>query len=138
MSVIFKESGWYRKTEDDDGYEYVGEDTQELAETLDNDGDLDYVVKEYVNDNYCLEDIIQEILDDCTRYTCREDIINEWIQNVENGTIYLWHGEVTYFEEGEESDMVDYVIDSEGERIEYVEDDEEDEEDDEEEEEDTD
>ena len=122
-------SGWYVTREEDskEGLEYIGEDIDELAEWMDNEGELIDTVKEWAVDNYDFEDFIDSILNYDSTWADRDDIISEWKESIdESDTLYVDGSAVEYYEEGDEVSVF-FLIDEEGEVTNSEDEDEEDE-----------
>ena len=135
-TAIIKEAGWYKETTMDgyDGYECVGTDADELVHALEQNGDLTDVVKDWASDYYDFGDFIESILEWDTPYADRDGILSDWKDSLDTSdTIYLGDGDIEYFDEGEEVEA-DFIIESDGTRTDYP--DEDDDEDDDEDEED--
>ena len=134
-TAIIKEAGWYKETTMDgyEGYECMGKDADELVHTLDENGDLTDIVKDWATDYYNVEDFIEDILECGTPYIDRDNILSDWKDSLDD-TIYLYDGDITYFDEGEEVEA-DFIIESDGTRTDYPDEDEDEDEDDDEEDE---
>ena len=130
-TAIIKEAGWYKETTMDgyEGYECMGKDADELVHTLDENGDLTDIVKDWATDYYNVEDFIEDILEWGTPYIDRDKILSDWKDSLDD-TIYLYDGDITYFDEGEEVEA-DFIIESDGTRTDYSDEDEDEDEEDE-------
>lgn len=130
--IKIEESGWYRATEEDglNGYRFLGEDPDELVDALESE-DLNDILMEWAEDNYSFDDFLTPIIYRECGYMDRDDIISDWKDDLDTDTIiYSNDGDIRYMERGHEIDIdADFIIDSNGNRIDAEDEEDEDEED---------
>lgn len=126
------ESGWYRTTEEDglSGYRFLGGDPDELVDALESE-DLNDILMEWAEDNYSFDDFLTPIIYRECACMDRDDIISDWKEDLDTDTIiYSNDGDICYMERGEEIDIdADFIIDSNGDRIDAEDEEDEEEED---------
>ena len=74
--MIIEKTGWY--AEDEKGNpEFIASTKEEMVEHLEDTGDLEDVVTQYICDNFDMEDFIREKMYD-REYMDREDMIEDF------------------------------------------------------------